>query len=284
MVVISQETATETVTREVSEGPATETAIQGVSEKPAADRATREVSERGETGVVEVYLAEEQPILREAYSGLMGSRDGIRLLDSSSDTSAASVVREVLSLNPQVVILGVKGVRAETVETVQMLRQASPGLALVLLFARYDLEGIKTLREVARGSSAGCAYLLKHTIDTVDQLTQAVKAVAHGQVIIDSMVMKELIKTTDGQSDLIKELSPKAMEVLGWMARGYRNDAIAEVMSRDVKTVEKHINTIYGTLQSGTSTDESRHPRVNAALTYLRATGQMVSGQLVEEE
>ena len=70
------------------------------------------------------------------------------------------------------------------------------------------------------------------------------------------------------------------------MAKGYRNDTIANVLSRDVKTVERHINNIYSKLFSDKKDDEeegSRHPRVQAALTYLKATGLLTNDQLADD-
>ena len=60
------------------------------------------------------------------------------------------------------------------------------------------------------------------------------------------------------QKGFMNDLTPKAVEVLGWLARGYRNDTIAEILERDVKTVERHINNIYASLQD--EEDESKHP------------------------
>ena len=69
------------------------------------------------------------------------------------------------------------------------------------------------------------------------------------------------------------------------MAKGYRNDNIADVLLRDVKTVERHINNIYSKLHSDQEegTEESRHTRVQAALTYLRATGLIPDDQFVHD-
>ena len=98
-------------------------------------------------------------------------------------------------------------------------------------------------------------------------------------MIVDPLVMEELIRTGDSGNGVVQELSPKEMEVLGWLAKGYRNDTIAGLLSRDVKTVERHINNIYSKLQNDKSEgpDATMHPRVRAALMYLKAVG-LLSG------
>lgn len=92
-----------------------------------------------------------------------------------------------------------------------------------------------------------------------------------GRIIIDPMVMEGLIKTGDGHGAFLRDLSPRELEVLSWMAKGYRNDTIADVLSRDVKTVERHINNIYSKLFSDKKDDEEdlrlwlSDPRTSAA-------------------
>ena len=115
----------------------------------------------------------------------------------------------------------------------------------------------------------------------MDQLTHAICSVAEGRMIVDRTVMEELIKTGDTQNGMLRDLSPRFLEVLQWVARGYRNETIAGVLSRDVKTVERHINNIYTALLG--PDDDAKHPRVRAALMYLRATGVLSTDQLMED-
>ena len=220
---------------------------------------------------ITLYLAEEQRMLKEAYESFFSGHPTIRVLGSSSDTSSDSLIEAAATLKPQVLLLGIKTVQPETVEKLELLREACPRLGLVLLFwSFYDLQGIKALRRYSRTASAGCAYLLKHTIDTVDQLTQVISSVAQGRVTLDPLVMEELVRTGETTNSFLKELSPKELEVLRWMARGYRNATIADILGRDRRAVERHINNIYSKMQGANHAGDSR---VAATLMYLRATG-----------
>ena len=109
----------------------------------------------------------------------------------------------------------------------------------------------------------------------MDQLAQIIWGVVEGRIIIDPPLMDVFMNTGEGNSSLLKELSPRELEVLGCMAKGYRNDTIAGVLSRDTKTIERHINNIYSKLGAA----GSKHPRVHTALLYLRATGLLPSDQ-----
>jgi DNA-binding NarL/FixJ family response regulator len=175
--------------------------------------------------------------------------------------------------------LGIKILQPATVEKLEMLREGCPEVAIVLLSAAYDMKGIRALREFARGASAGCAYLLKHTIDTVEQLTQMVHSVSEGRIIVDQTVMEGLITSGETYSAFLKELSPREMEVLSWMAKGYRNITIAEVLCLEPKTIERHINSIYSKLGGA---PDSKHPRVYAITLFLRAAGLLSPEHVTE--
>ena len=233
------------------------------------------------TKSIRLFMAEEQEILMEAYRNLLESQPSVELLGCWSDTGIESLIQTISKLQPNVMLLGVKALRPSTVEKLEALRDAFPSLGMVLLFAFYDAQGIKALREYSRDVSVGRAYLLKHTIDTVAQLTHAITGVAEGRMIVDPTVMEELIKNRDSKSGLLQQLSPKALEVLHLVSRGYRNETIAGVLSRDVKTVERHINNIYTTLLS--PEDDPNHPRVRASLMYLQATGVLSNEIPVED-
>ena len=253
---------------------------------PASSSKSSSVTEVGSPKKsITLFVAEEQQILREAYQSVFRDHGDIEILGSTHDTSVESLVQVATSIKPDVLLLGVKAVQPQTVEMLATLREACPRLALVLLFAYFDGNGIKGLREFSRGATAGCAYLLKHTIDTIEQLGQVIISVAEQRIIVDPMVMEELIRTDDSRAGFMQDLSPKELEVLGWLSRGYRNDTIAGLLSRDVKTIERHINNIYSKLSNDLLEDpvQSMHPRVRAVLMYLKATGLLSADKLEGE-
>lgn len=66
----------------------------------------------------------------------------------------------------------------------------------------------------------------------------------------------------------LARLTKRQREVLSLMAQGYNNEAIARALVLEEKSVENHINRIFGQLQLGR--DRTAHPRVTAVLLYLR--------------
>ena len=232
------------------------------------------------TKKVTLYIAEEQQILREAYQSFFLPHPDMDVIGASADTDAESLVRGVSTLRPNVLLLGIKVLQPAAVERLEALRKASPETAICLLSAYYDVKGISGLRAFSAGGSAGCAYLLKHTIDTVEQLTQVVLSVAEGRIILDQAVMEGLMSTPDAASPALKDLSPREMEVLSWMAKGFRNSTIAEVLCLEPKTVERHINNIYSKLGHF---PPNKDQRVHAVTLYLKGTGQLAEEALSDE-
>ena len=169
---------------------------------------------------IKLYLAEEQQILREVYQSYFDLHPTIDLVGYSADSDAASLVEATTEFNPDILLLGVKTLQPATVEKLELIREAAPDAGIVLLTSLYDVQGVKALREFSRDASAGCAYMLKHTIDTMDQLAQIIWGVVEGRIIVGPPLMDVLMNTGEGNSSLLNELSPRELEVLGWMAKG----------------------------------------------------------------
>jgi DNA-binding NarL/FixJ family response regulator len=100
-------------------------------------------------------------------------------------------------------------------------------------------------------------------------LTHAVREVAGGGSVIDPKVVDALLATRSrfrGGEELSR-LTRREREVLGEMAQGKDNSAIARSLAISQRAVEKHINSIF--CQLGLSDMEGVSPRVRAVLTYL---------------
>jgi len=69
----------------------------------------------------------------------------------------------------------------------------------------------------------------------------------------------------------IERLTPREREVLGAMAQGRNNAAIAQTLVVSQRAVEKHINSIFSKLDL--TGEQHLHPRVQAVLLYLAERG-----------
>lgn len=122
--------------------------------------------------------------------------------------------------------------------------------------------------ELLAGSSHGVGYLLKDRVAEVREFVDAVVRVAEGGTALDPEVVAQLLGRSRKQ-DVLAGLTPREREVLGLMAEGRTNSAIARQLVVSDGAVEKHVSDIF--LKLGLSQSEGDHRRVLAVLTYLNS-------------
>ncbi|MDQ2583563.1 DNA-binding response regulator [Saccharothrix yanglingensis] len=143
-------------------------------------------------------------------------------------------------------------------------RQEFPGLP-VLVVSQY-VEGSYAVDLIAKGA-AGVGYLLKERVADVTDFLEAVRRVAGGGSAIDPEVVAQMLSRS---RDPLDALTAREKEVLGLMAQGLSNAALARNLSVTQGAVENHISNIFAKLSLEASRDENR--RIRAVLTYLDST------------
>jgi len=227
--------------------------------------------------MVKLLIAEEQELFREAYQSFFSRHPDIDVLGISWDIDGELLVGKAKALKPDVILLGIGALQPTSVKALEMLRESCPEVAIVLLSASYDVSGFNTLRRLSRrassgGASSGYAFLLKGTMNSVRELPPVILVVARGRITIDPAVMDGLNAATDRPAFQLTELSPRGREVLGLMAKGFRNSTIADTLYLELKTVERHINSIFSKLGDCPDTMDMR---VHAITLYLTAMGRL---------
>ncbi len=101
----------------------------------------------------------------------------------------------------------------------------------------------------------------------------AIEAVAAGGSVIDPVVVELLVRARSrAEPSPLEQLTPRERDVLGELAEGKSNAAIATSLYLTKRAVEKHVNAIFMKLKLGSSDDVSR--RVKAALLFLAGEEQ----------
>jgi DNA-binding NarL/FixJ family response regulator len=142
-------------------------------------------------------------------------------------------------------------------------RAEVPGLP-VLVLSQY-VEQLYA-RELLADRTGGVGYLLKDRVFNVAQFVDAVRQVAAGGTAMDPEVVAQLL-TRRAADEPLAALTPREREVLGLMAEGRSNAAIAARMFITEKAVSKHTNSIFTRLALPPSEDDNH--RVLAVLAYL---------------
>jgi DNA-binding NarL/FixJ family response regulator len=122
--------------------------------------------------------------------------------------------------------------------------------------------------DLLRDDPSGIGYLLKDRVTRVSELADAVRRVASGGSVIDPEVVARLLGRPREHSPL-DELTPREREILGLMAEGRSNQAVADELTLELKTVEGHVRQIFSKL--GLEPTSQDHRRVLAVIAYLRS-------------
>ena len=215
---------------------------------------------------IRVALAEDSYLVREALGHVLGAAEGVEVVASCRDRD--SLLLAVDAERPDVVITDIRMPPTHTDEGLQVaaaLRRTHPQTGVVLLTQYADPRYGLALLE---GGSQRRAYLLKERIQYRGQLVAAIEAVAQGDSMVDAKVVEGLIAARrHAEHSRLAELTARETEILGYVARGHSNQAIADELVLTKRAVEKHINAIFLKLGLAQAVDVAR--RVKAALIYL---------------
>ena len=216
-----------------------------------------------------VVLAEDGVLLREGLVGLL-QRFGHEVVAAVPD--AVGLADVVADTDPDVLITDVRLPQTFTDEGLRAavaLRARRPTLP-VLVLSQYveQTYAAELLDSDPGGPVGGVGYLLKDRIGEVEEFVGALERVAAGHTVVDPYVVRQLLGR---RKDPLHRLTPREREVLGLMAEGRSNAAIARTLVVTEAAVAKHISGLLTKLDLPPDADD--HRRVRAVLAYLRGNG-----------
>lgn len=218
---------------------------------------------------IRVVLAEDNYLVREGVRRLLESQPDLELVGVAEDLP--SLERVVDEHSPDVVLTDIRMPPTSTDEGIrasERLRETHPKAGVVVLSQFADAGYALALLEKG---SAGRAYLLKERVSDVDQLTNAIREVFRGGSVIDPKVVEGLVASRSRSAESpLSRLTPREREILGEMAQGKNNAAVAASLVLTERAVEKHINSIFSKLNL--SEEKEVHRRVKAVLLFLSET------------
>ena len=215
---------------------------------------------------VRVVLADDSVLLREGIARLLEDA-GFEIVAQSG--TAEDLLRHVGMHKPDVALIDIRMPPTQTDEglcAAKQIRERWPATG-VLVLSQY-VEPAYAM-ELLGENAEGVGYLLKDRVSDVDEFAAAVRRVAEGGSALDPAVVSQLVGRRR-RDDPIDELTPREREVLGLMAEGRSNQAIAEKLVITLRAVEKHVTSIFSKLRLPASAED--HRRVLAVLTYLGST------------
>lgn len=211
-----------------------------------------------------VVIAEDSALVREGVIRVL-SESGIEVVAAVDDGD--DLVEAIDRHRPDVSIVDVRlppTFRDEGLRAALAACERVPG-APILILSQY-VEPTYTTELLASGAG-GVGYLLKDRVSDVRNFVDALTRVAGGGMALDPAVVAQFVSPRRAAAEGLAALTSRELEVLGLMAEGRTNSAIAGALEVSTAAVEKHITSIFGKL--GLEPSQADHRRVLAVLAYL---------------
>ena len=218
-----------------------------------------------------VVIAEDSAVVRAGLAEILADRRH-QVVAAVGDGEA--LLAAVAEHRPDVTVVDVRmppGYTDEGLRAAIAIRRDHPETG-VLVFSQYvETRYAADLLRSAPGAShrrGGVGYLLKDRVADVGEFVEALSRVAAGGTALDPEVVSQLLAAS-GRGDALGGLTHREREVLGLMAEGRSNGAIAHLLVVSERAVEKHVSNIFSKL--GLAPSDADHRRVLAVLRYLEA-------------
>lgn len=180
---------------------------------------------------------------------------------------AVALLRAVDEAHPDVAVVDIRMPPTHTTEGLEaalVIRSEHPAVS-VLLLSQY-LESSYAMR-LLQDQPGSVGYLIKDRVLDPEVLVDAIVRVCAGQTAIDPTIVAQLLARLR-RNDPLDRLSEREREVLGLVAEGLSNRAIASRLSVTDRTVEAHVSSVFDKLDLAESLEQNR--RVLAVLAFLR--------------
>lgn len=215
-------------------------------------------------GPIRLGIVEDQPLFLSMLEFTLANVEGITVVAAVG--TAREAEQRITPGAVDVALLDIDLPDGNGIALGVILRRQQPGLGILLLSAQDSMDLLLDLPPDVRN---GWSYLSKTSSTSTATLVAAVRASAAGKTTLDSALIDRK-KPRAGTA--VARLTDRQYAVLRLLAQGRSNAGIGEALGITEKSVQNHINAIYGTLEI--DADPTRNPRVSAALRLLEETGR----------
>ena len=200
-------------------------------------------------GVIRLLLADDENLFRDALATLLGLQDDLEVVGEAANGQEALV--KVAELQPDVVVMDLLMPVMNGVDATRAIRRDFPDVEVVALTS--VLEDRLVIDVVEAGASG---YMLKET--RPDELFEAVRAAARGEVRLDPRAQQRLVREV--RAPEVKEaLTERELEVLKLVAMGASNKGVAQQLGISEATVKTHVSNMLSKLGLKSRTQAALH-------------------------
>lgn len=192
---------------------------------------------------IRILIADDHGVMRAGLHAMIEGEAGITVVgEADNGDQVLGLAGELL---PDIVLMDIGMPGLGGIEATRRLRKTYPQIK-VLILSVYEDQSL--LQEAIRAGASG--YVIKRAAG--DELIDAIQAVSKGYMYIHPAITRllvhDLTRTTDTNKSALESLTPRELEVMGYIIRGFTNRQIAETLVISIRTVEGHRASLFGKL------------------------------------
>jgi NarL family two-component system response regulator LiaR len=188
---------------------------------------------------VTVLIADDHPVVRQGLRTFLDLQDDLAVIGEA--TTGAEAVAKAEELLPDIVLLDLVMPDLDGIEAARRIRDISPATKVIVLTSYAEDEKIFP---AIKAGAAG--YLLKDI--EPEELASGIRRVHQGEALLHPKVAARLMREVTGEKTEAELLTARELEVLGGLAKGLSNKAIAGELVVSEKTVKTHVSNILAKL------------------------------------
>jgi len=207
----------------------------------------------------QVLIADDHELVRDGFKRMLSYEEDLEVVGEAANGREAVELCRIL--NPDLILMDVRMPEMDGLEATRAIKAEQP-LVSVLVVTTY--ENPDYLLEAIKAGAAG--YILKDASNW--QLISAMRRALEGESPVNQELATQLIRrlasetpqpakpsfaaeraTSPTSPRLLEELTPREIEVLGLMAQGKTNQAIAGILFISRATAKIHVRHIIAKLE-----------------------------------
>jgi DNA-binding NarL/FixJ family response regulator len=203
------------------------------------------------TAPIRVLLVDDHAMVRRGMRDFLSLHDDLEIVGEAADGAAA--IAQAAALRPDVVVMDLLMPGVDGIDATARIKAADPDVEIVAITSF-----VEEARIVAALEAGASGFLLKDA--EADELAAAIRAAASGEVHLDPAVAGIVARRmrhrpgggagggAEGGGDALGSLTARERDVLGAVARGLSNRAIADELGITERTARTHVSNILAKL------------------------------------
>jgi DNA-binding NarL/FixJ family response regulator len=207
---------------------------------------------------IRILLVDDHAMVRRGMRDFLALHDDLEVVGEAAD--GAEAIAQAAELVPDIVVMDLLMPGVDGIEATARIRAANPSIEIVAITSF-----VEEARVVAAIEAGASGFLLKDA--EADELAAAIRSAAAGEVHLDpaiAAIVARRMRTAGGSvgrggaagghgasgrsGDGVESLTAREREVLGGVARGLSNRAIADALGITERTARTHVSNILAKL------------------------------------